>query len=84
MSETTDLFKQLEEALSISSLTEEELAEYERSLEDYRRDMAYNEGFEEGREEGIIEVARKLKSMGMDALNIAVATGLSQAQIEDL
>jgi predicted transposase/invertase (TIGR01784 family) len=40
------------------------------------------EGRVEGREVALLETARKLKSMGLSAEQIAVATGLSQDMLE--
>ncbi len=41
-------------------------------------------GREEGREEGKLEIARKMKAMGMDHTLIAQATGMDRADIDNL
>ena len=59
-------------------------------------DTAYKEGYKEGlaaakeeikaanKAEGIVEIARNLKQMGLDASKIAQVTGLSIEEIEQL
>ena len=42
------------------------------------------EGLEQGRAEGIKETARILKSMGLSAVDIRKATGLSEEEISGL
>ena len=48
------------------------------------REAGLAEGREAGRREGLLATARKLKRMGMDAADIAEATGLGAAEIEKL
>lgn len=48
------------------------------------REAGLAEGRAAGRREGLLATARKLKRMGMDAADIAEATGLGAAEIEKL
>jgi predicted transposase YdaD len=48
-----------------------------------RLNDAYREGLKEG-EERLLETARKLKQMGISALQISEATGLRTEEIEQL
>ena len=81
------------EKLKIARMTKAELNSYYRHLDNVviLRDNIETatwegkmEGRAEGRAEGIVEVARNLKSMGLKAEEIVKATGLSEAQIDDL
>lgn len=82
-------FKYLFEAASIAKFTPKELREYEASVKAYRdRVNAVNTAKMEGREEGErkkqIEIARKLKEMGLDIPAIRKATGLTAEEIQEL
>ena len=62
---------------------------YDESIKVYRDNLATisfaeNKGLKRGREEGIISVAHKLKSMGIPLDTIAAATGLSIEEIEQM
>ena len=63
-----------------------ETATWEGKMEGLAKGRAEGraEGRKEGRKEGIIEVARSLKSMGFKAEEIVKATGLSEAEIDNL
>ena len=45
---------------------------------------AHDEGFSEGIEQRSIEIAQKMKEMGLSTEQIAMGTGLSQEAIEEL
>lgn len=77
------------EKLKIDNMNKDEKNAYYRHLDNIviLRDNINTEraeGRAEGREEGIIEVARNLKSMGMPTDAINKATGLSGKEIENL
>ncbi len=77
------------EKLKIDNMNKDEKNAYYRHLDNIviLRDNINTEraeGRAEGREEGIIEVARNLKSMGMPTDAISKATGLSGKEIENL
>jgi predicted transposase/invertase (TIGR01784 family) len=62
---------------------------YEESLKYYRDlknvvDTAFAEGEAKGKIEGKIEIAQKLKSMGLSINQIQEATGLSGEELENL
>lgn len=91
------VFEKLEKIVDIASLSKEEREKYDESIKVYRDSlvtMAFaeekgkKEGREIGREEGHVEaqfeIARNLKSMGMDVDGICKATKLSIEEIEKL
>ena len=83
------VFEKLEKIVDIASLSKEERIKYDESIKVYRDNLATisfaeNKGLKRGREEGIISVAHKLKSMGMPLDTIAAATGLSIEEIEQV
>ena len=91
------IFKRLSEIGEVSALSREERIKYDAAIRVYRDNLYAMEGAEEvgmrkgyergrleGREEGIIMTARKLKVMGVPVRSIAEATGLSLERIEGL
>jgi predicted transposase/invertase (TIGR01784 family) len=85
----TRLFEKLFGVAEIAKLDRNGLQAYEDSLKAYRDlknvlDTAFDDGKAEGREEGIISVARNMKAAGMATSDIAKLTGLTPAQIEAL
>ncbi|MEI7596835.1 MAG: Rpn family recombination-promoting nuclease/putative transposase [Bacteroidota bacterium] len=75
--------------LQESSFTEAELEYYDKYWDSIQTEKTLFEGATkkgkiEGRIEGIIEVAEKLKSMGVDVVTIQKSTGLSKEEIEKL
>ena len=91
------IFLKLFEKAEIAKFNQEEYMQYEESLKYYRDlknslDTAREEGKLEGKEEGLkeveqrkqIEIALKLKQMGMSTKEIREITGLSREDIERL
>jgi predicted transposase/invertase (TIGR01784 family) len=91
------IFDQAFEKAELARLGPAELDRYEDSLKVYRDwNGVLNTAFDDGKAEGLAEgeakgkaegkaeVARQLKAMGVSASDIARATGLSIAQIEQL
>lgn len=79
------VFEKLEKIVDIASLSKEEREKYDESIKVYRDSlvtMAFAE--EKGRLEAQLEIARNLKSMGMDVDGICKATKLSIEEIEKL
>ncbi len=83
------IFEKLFETAEIAKFTQEQVRSYEDSLK-YYRDLkaslttSYEEGKEDGREEGIKEVAIKLIRLNLPTEYITKATGLTEEQIEIL
>ena len=91
------VFEKLEKIVDIASLSKEERMKYDESIKVYRDNLAtisfaknqgkeegLKEGIEKGRKEGILSVARNLRSGGMSVEAIVAATGLSIEEIEQL
>jgi predicted transposase/invertase (TIGR01784 family) len=85
------------EKLAIMSMTEKEFREYRDymvsvhaakdnwdTMRDEARAEGLAEGLAEGMEKGILSVARKLKSMGLNVADIVKATGLTEDEIHSL
>jgi predicted transposase/invertase (TIGR01784 family) len=86
---TDTVFEQAFEQAELANFGPSELDQYENSLKTYRDlkgviDTAYDEGKLEGKIEGKIEVARNLKSMGIELKVIVQATGLPEEEINKL
>ena len=88
-----DIFKKLTEVTDVASLSKDERAEYDYALKHYRDalcllDGARLEGLREGRLEGIQEghlnMAKKLKALGISFDVIQASSGLSLEEIEKL
>ena len=79
------VFDRLFEEAEISRFTPRELREYEDSCKAYR-DLknSLDTALRQGRVEGKIEMVKKLKSLGVDVRTIMQASGLTEAQIEQL
>jgi predicted transposase/invertase (TIGR01784 family) len=74
-----------QERMSYICGNKEELRAYqmrEMALSDWTSGV--NHARREGKQEGIQEIARNLKAMGLPAGQIAKATGLTEKQIEEL
>ena len=87
------VFQKVFQIAEVSKLTKEERMLYERSLKekwDYENVLAYavNEAGEkkyaEGKQESLLETARKMKADGLSIEQIIKYTGLSIAEIEKL
>ena len=79
------VFQKLESIADVGGMTRAERLQYDEALKKYRDTISVFEGVRlEGREEGIKDIARNLKSMGMSVSDISKATGLSEEEIEAL
>lgn len=91
------VFNRLFEAASIARFTPKQLREYEDSLKAYRdivnavntaRMEGHEEGlrkaYEEGAKKSRIEIARNMKSLGLDLATIQKVTGLLSEEIQQL
>jgi predicted transposase/invertase (TIGR01784 family) len=80
-----EVFTQAFEKAEIAKFGQIELDIYENSLKTYR-DLkgVIDTAFDDGKLEGILLVAKKLKDKGMDSLLIIEATGLTRDEIERL
>jgi predicted transposase/invertase (TIGR01784 family) len=87
------VFKRLSEIAEVASLNSEERRKYDESLRAYRDTIAVMEGQfaqgelkgrAEGRAEGILSIARKMKQRGKSISEIAEMTDLSPDEIEKL
>jgi predicted transposase/invertase (TIGR01784 family) len=79
------VFDQAFEKAELASLGQAELDRYESSLKVYR-DLkgVVDTAFDEGKAEGILEVAQRMKAKGFSTSDIAETTGLSHEQIDAL
>ena len=79
------IFKKLKSIVEIERMSANERLEYELSMA-AERDMlgALDAKYEDGREEGIKEVALKMKQSGMSISEIIKLTGLTSDEIEQL
>ena len=87
------VFKRLSEIAEVASLNSEERRKYDESLRAYRDTIAVMEGQfaqgelkgrAEGRAEGILSIARKMKQKGKPVSEIAEMKDLSPDEIEKL
>ncbi|MEA5139223.1 Rpn family recombination-promoting nuclease/putative transposase [Arcicella rigui] len=84
-----EVFIQAFEKAEIAKYSEAERHDYEQSLKVFRDnkavyEYAVNTAFDEGKIEGKIEVARKMKLKGISSSDISDMTGLSEEEINDL
>lgn len=85
----TRVFEKLFGEAEIAQLDRGGLQAYEESLKVYRDlkgviDTAFDEGKAEGREEERINIARRMKELGLPIADIAKLTGLTNQQIDTL
>ena len=83
------VFKKLESIADVSGMTRAERLQYDEALKKYRDTISVFEGVRmegrmEGRKEGIIANARKMKSYGFTLEMIADITGLTIEEVRDL
>ena len=83
------LFDDLFEIARITNFNAEELSEYEANrmnMLDYNASIKFakKEGLALGKEEGLLQTARRMKAKGLNFALIAEITGLSEAEIERL
>ncbi|MCA0229755.1 Rpn family recombination-promoting nuclease/putative transposase [Runella limosa] len=82
---TDEVFSQAFEKAELAKLGQTELAIYENSLKTYRDLKGVIEtAFDEGLNEGVLKVARKMKHKGLSPLEISELTGLSETEINGL
>lgn len=78
------LLRLLEKA-NIAALTDKEIDYYEANMKRLEDEMDMEEhGYERGKEEERIKIARNLKMQGVDSNTISIATGLPIEKIEKL
>lgn len=79
------IFRKLFSAAEIAKFTPEEARAYEDSLKVYR-DLknSIDTAREEGREEGIAQVAKNLLQMGQSIVDVSKATGLSLEALDKI
>ena len=70
-------------------MTPQELKQYNISIDTYRSNLAVmknerREGYEEGRAEGALLIARNLKQMGLSTSDVMKATGLTAAELSGI
>ena len=70
-------------------MTPQELKQYNISIDTYRSNLAVmknerREGYEEGRTEGALLIARNLKQMGLSTSDVMKATGLTAAELSGI
>jgi predicted transposase/invertase (TIGR01784 family) len=84
------VFRKLAEIGEVSNMTKDERIEYDAALRHYRdtlnvmrgaQDKGRQQGLAEGRLQANIQTAKNLLSMGLNADQIAKATGLSREEI---
>lgn len=83
------VFEKLEQIVDIASLSKEERMKYDESIKVYRDqlatlDFAKQKGRAEGRVEGTLDVARRMKAMSIPVETISLCTGLSLDEIAGL
>jgi predicted transposase/invertase (TIGR01784 family) len=80
-----EIFKQAFEKAELAKFNQLELKSYETSLKCYRDlKVVIDTAFDEGKMEGIKEVAKALKVSGMSIEIIINSTGLTKNEIEQL
>jgi len=79
------VFKKLFNEAEIARLKPEDMRAYEESLKVYRDNYSVIEtAKQEGRQEGRVEVAKRLKQKGIAVETIVETTGLTKEQVEKL
>lgn len=85
---TLEEMKQFEEAVSVASMSNEEYAQYERSLKNYRDRVGtlryYQRRINRGIEEGRAEMVRKMVAKGMSLELVADVSGLSLEKVREI
>ena len=84
-----EIFELLFEAANISKFAPEDKIKYEFDMtteRDIRNQIRYAEkkGIEKGIEKGVEEMARNLKSLGVDISTISKSSGLTEDQVRAL
>ena len=84
-----EVFAQAFEKAELARFDQSELDSYEYSLKVFRDnkatfDYATETAFNEGKQEGLLEVAKKLKLKGLSPKDIADLSGLSENEIDNL
>jgi predicted transposase/invertase (TIGR01784 family) len=86
---TAAVVNQAFEKAELAKYSPKEQHDYEQSLKTYRDlkgviDTAFDDGKAEGKAEGILEIAKNLKDIGVSVEIIAKTTGLSEEEIAEL
>ncbi len=84
-----EVFRKLRQYAEEKNMTDDEKILYDLRIDawkDYYADMdeSMAEGFEKGKKEEKVMIAKNLKNMGMAIADIAAATGLSAEEVESL
>lgn len=84
-----EVFEKAFEKAELANLGQADLDKYENSLKVYRDlkgviDTAFDEGKLEGKLERELEIAKQLKSLGVDTKTIIQSTGLTESEIAKL
>ena len=87
--ERDEVFRKLRQYAEEKNMTDDEKILYDLRMDawrDYYADMdeSMAEGFERGKKEEKVMIAKNLKNMGMAIADIAAATGLSAEEVESL
>ena len=79
------VFQKLESIADVGGMTRAERLQYDEALKKYRDTISVFEGVRmEGRKEGIVANARKMKSYGFTLEMISDITGLTLEEVRDL
>ena len=79
------VFQKLESIADVGGMTRAERLQYDEALKKYRDTISVFEGVRmEGRKEGIVANARKMKSYGFTLEMISDITGLTMEEVRDL
>ena len=79
------IFKKLDSIADVGGMTRAERLQYDEALKKYRDTISVFEGVRmEGRKEGIVANARKMKSYGFTLEMISDITGLTMEEVRDL
>ena len=87
-------FHELYEECKVKNLNDMEKQEYEKSILEYEdvqealayqrklgKDEGFNDGYEKGMKEGLLQTAKRLLEMGFSLSDVAKATGLSEGEL---
>ena len=89
MTQKRDMAKYINPFTDVGGMTRAERLQYDEALKKYRDTISVFEGVrlegrEEGRKEGMVENARKMKAYGLALEMIADITGLTIDEVRDL
>ena len=87
------LFRELLDVCRISKLNTMEKENYRKSVLEYEdvqravayaKELAFEDGIKKGREEALVNTAKKLLTMGLSIEDIVKATGLNEDQVREI